>query len=144
MTYDLTSLLTQHDLDHLDLDFSQEEIDLVIKSLPNSHAPGPDGFNGFFIKKSWNIIKNDFIRLFKDFCNFNTDLRSINSSIIALVPRKSSPESMDDFRPISLLNYSLKYITKLLSTRLQSVILHLVHQNQYGFIKGRTLQDCLA
>lgn len=52
--------------------------------------------------------------------------------------------SVDDFRPISLLNYSLKCITKLLSTRLQSVILQLVHQNQYGFIKGRTIQDCLA
>jgi len=129
MAYDLTSLLTQHDLDHLDLDFSQEEIDLVIKSLPNSHAPGPDGFNGFFIKESWNIIKNDFIMLIRDFSNFNTDLRSINSSIIALVPKKSIPESVDDFRPISLLNYSLKCITKLLSTRLQSVILQLVHQN---------------
>ena len=144
MAYDLTSLLTQHDLDHLDLDFSQEEIDLVIKSLPNSHAPGPDGFNGFFINKSWNIIKNDFIRLIRDFSNFNIDLRCINSSIIALVPKKSIPESVDDFRPISLLNYSLNCITKLLSTRLQSVILQLVHQNQYGFIKGRTIQDCLV
>lgn len=129
MTYDLSFLITQHDLDHLDLDFSQEEIDLVIKCLPNSHAPGPDGFNGLFIKKNLNIIKDDFIRLFKDFCNFNTYLRSINSSIIALVPKKNTPESVDDFRPISLLNYSLKCITKLLSTRLQSVILQLVHQN---------------
>jgi len=28
--------------------------------------------------------------------------------------------------------------------RLQKVILQLVHTNQYGFIKGRTIQDCLA
>jgi retron-type reverse transcriptase len=27
---------------------------------------------------------------------------------------------------------------------LQSVILRLVHQNQYGFIKNRSIQDCLA
>lgn len=51
MAYNLDNLLARHNLDHLDLDFNQEEIDYVIKSLPNSHAPGPDGFNGFFIKK---------------------------------------------------------------------------------------------
>jgi len=51
---------------------------------------------------------------------------------------------VNDYRPISLLNYSLKAITKILSTRLQNVILQLVHANQYGFIKGRTIQDCLA
>jgi hypothetical protein len=33
---------------------------------------------------------------------------------------------------------------KLMGERLQSVIIPLVHQNQYGFIKSRTIQDCLA
>ena len=28
--------------------------------------------------------------------------------------------------------------------RLQSVMPKLVHENQYGFIKGKTIQDCLA
>jgi hypothetical protein len=144
MAYDLSSLLTQHNLSHLDDDFSQDEIDLVIKNLPNSDAPGPDGFNGFFIKKCWNIIKGDFIRLLNDFCSLNIDLKSINSPVIALIPKKDNPAGVDDYRPISLLNYSLKCITKLLSTRLQTVILELVHPNQYGFIKGRTIQDCLA
>jgi hypothetical protein len=51
---------------------------------------------------------------------------------------------VNDFMPISLLNYSLKFLTKLLSNRLQAVIPKVVHANQYGFIKGRTIQDCLA
>lgn len=144
MAYNLSSILPEHDQSHLDSDFSQQEIDLVIRNLPNCHAPGPDGFNGFFIKKCWNIIRDDFNRLIQDFCSSNTDLRSINSSLIALIPKKENPETVDDYRPISLLNYSLKCITKLLSTRIQSVILQLVHKNQYGFIKGRTIQDCLA
>jgi retron-type reverse transcriptase len=38
----------------------------------------------------------------------------------------------------------LKLITKLLANRLQKVVLKIVHQNQYGFLKGRTIQDCLA
>lgn len=49
--YDLSSILTAHDLQELDAEFSDQEVETVIKNLPNSHAPGPDGFNGLFIKK---------------------------------------------------------------------------------------------
>jgi retron-type reverse transcriptase len=49
-----------------------------------------------------------------------------------------------DYRLISLLNNSMKILTKLLANRLQSMMIRLVHRNQYGFIKGRTIQDCLA
>ena len=118
MSFDLGSILDSHDLDHLGNDFSQEEIDLVIRSLPTNHAPGPDGFNGLFIKKCWPIIQEDFTRLLKDFSSNNVDISSINSSFIALIPKKDNPEKFDDFRPISLLNYSLKCITKILSNRL--------------------------
>lgn len=98
MEYDLSSILTAHSLDHLDAAFSLEEIESVIKNLPNSHAPGPDGFNGLFIKQCWNILKDDFFRLFNDFYQSNIDLRSINSSIIALIPKKDNPTNVDDFR----------------------------------------------
>jgi hypothetical protein len=46
--------------------------------------------------------------------------------------------------PVLLLNNSMKIITKLLANRLQTVMTSLVHKNQYGFIRGRTIQDCLA
>lgn len=138
ITYVLSSILTANNLDHLDADFSLEEINSIIRSLPNSHASGPDEFNGMFLKKCWGIVKEDFLRLFRNFSTFNLDLRSINFSNIALIPKKTNPESVD-FRPISLLNYSLKCIIKVLSTRLQSVIVGLVHSNQYGFIRGRSI-----
>lgn len=81
----------------------------------NADGPYWKRFNGRFIKKCWPIIKSDFQRLFRDFYDNAIDLTSINSSFIALVPKKSNPETVDDFRPISLLNYSIKSITKLLS-----------------------------
>jgi retron-type reverse transcriptase len=51
---------------------------------------------------------------------------------------------VNDFRPITLLNCYLKIITELLANRLQKVILPIIHKNQYGFLKGRNIQDCLA
>jgi hypothetical protein len=54
------------------------------------------------------------------------------------------PSSVGDYRPISLLNTSVKVLTKLLANRQQCVITNLVHQNQYDFIKARSIQDCFA
>jgi hypothetical protein len=61
-----------------------------------------------------------------------------------LIPKVNSPTGVNDFSPISLLNCIVKIITKLLGERLQAVTIPLVHQNQYGFIKSRTIQDCLT
>jgi hypothetical protein len=61
-----------------------------------------------------------------------------------LVPKKDNPKTVNDFRPISLLNSPIKIISKLLANRLQSIVLKVVHENQYGFFKGRTSQDCLG
>jgi hypothetical protein len=35
-------------------------------------------------------------------------------------------------------------LTKILAERLQAVILQLLHANQYGFLKSRSIQDCIA
>lgn len=112
--------------------------------LPTDKAPGPDGFNGCFLKSCWDIIAEDFYKVCRDFQNGVVDLISLNSSLITLIPKKPNPLGTNDYRPISLLNCCLKLLTKLIADRLQKWILEVVHKNQYGFIKGRSIQDCLA
>jgi hypothetical protein len=131
-------------LEALSAPFTHAEIDEVIKKIPVDKAPGPDGFNGMFLKTCWNIIREDFYQLCQDFWEGNLTLQSLNNSLITLIPKTLSPEKVNDYRPISLLNCALKVITKLMADRLQKWILLLVHRNQYGFIKSRTIQDCLA
>jgi hypothetical protein len=71
-------------------------------------------------------------------------MQSINGSHIVLVPKIDNPTKVGDYRPISLLNSSIKLITKILANRLQQVIPQLIHKNQYGFIRDRSIDDCLA
>jgi hypothetical protein len=140
MQFDLGTLLQRsNELGCLSEPFSHEEIDDVVKNLPLDKSPGPDGFNTDFVKRCWTIIKQDFYDLCAAFHQGQISLQSINGSHKAAGPRKVS-----EYRPISLLNTSIKIITKLLANRLQRVILGLIHKNQYDFIKERTIQDCLA
>jgi retron-type reverse transcriptase len=82
--------------------------------------------------------------MIRDFFEEKINLESINSSYITLIPKTDNPSSASDFRPISLLNSVLKILTKLLANRLQKIILKLVHKNRYGFLKQRSIQDCLS
>jgi hypothetical protein len=83
--------------------FYTQEIDNLISIIPADKAPGPDGFNGYFMKLCWHIIAQDFYRLAAHFHAESTDLQILNNSFITLVPKKPSPEIVNDFRPISLM-----------------------------------------
>jgi hypothetical protein len=136
--FDLSGLLIMHDgLQWLDSPFSRQEIDSIIAVLPSDKSPRPDGFNT-------NLISQDFYDLCDQFYHDDVCLRSVNGSFIVLILKKENAQLVGDFRPISLLNSSMKIITKLLANRMQTLMTSLVHKNQYGFIKGRTIQDCLA
>jgi hypothetical protein len=131
-------------LEDLAVPFTTEEMDKVVKVMPVDKAPGPDGFNGLFMKKCWHIIKHDFYNLAMEFCKGTINLEHINTSYISLIPKKQSAESINDYRPISLTNCCLKFLTKMAADRFQKVIMQCIHKNQYGFIKSRTIHDCLA
>jgi hypothetical protein len=148
MLFNLESLyghLNNEDMmQSLEVPFSEQEIEEVIKNLPNDKSPGADGFNNEFIKCCWPIIGHDIKELIMDFYEEKISFESINSSLITPIPKCQNPTNANDFRPISLLNSVLKIITKLLANRLQKIILKLVHKNQYGFLKDRSIQDCLG
>ena len=138
MQLDLNSLLqASEDLGCLEAPFTHQKIDEVIASLPSDNSPSLDGFNTYFIKKCWPIIKGDFYQLCEAFFTGQIGLQSINGSYITLIPKCDGATEVSEFRPISLLNTSMKIITKLLANRLQLVIQTLIHKNQYGFIQTR-------
>jgi hypothetical protein len=143
--FDLAALFQRVEgLEEVSAPFTKEEIDKVIKSIPADKAPCPDGFNGMFLKVCWDIIAPDFYKLCEEFWDGKISLVCLNNSLITLVPKKLTPESVNDYRPISLLNCVVKVLTAIIAVRLQKWILKVVHRNQYGFIKGRNIQDCLA
>jgi hypothetical protein len=72
-------------------------------------------------------------------------MQSIDGSHILLVPKIGNPTKVGDYRPISLLNSSIKLLTKILANKLHKVITKLIQKkNQHGFIMDRSIDDCLA
>jgi hypothetical protein len=118
-------------LENMDMPITTKEIDYVIREMAFGKSLGPDGFNTYFMKKCWGVIAQDFYHLCLEFYNHNICRRSINGSYITVVPKIDNPSKVNDFGPMSLLNSSIKLITKVLANRLQRVIMGIIHQNQY-------------
>jgi hypothetical protein len=114
MFFNIHELVQQHNLHHIEIPFTREGIDNVVKRLPTDKALGPDGFNGLFIKKAWHIIKEGIYQLCFDFFNGAVDIQAINTSFITLIPKVNSPTGVNDFRLISMINCVVKIITKLM------------------------------
>ena len=123
--FNLANLLnSNNDLSCLIAPFSHQDIDQVAKLLPSDKAPGPDGFNTDFVKKCRPIICHDFYNLCSAFYAGNIYLQSINGFHITLVPRHENAVKVSDYRPISLLNTSVKILTKLLANTSDGPTIH--------------------
>jgi hypothetical protein len=52
MYFDLQTLLSpSENIEGLEEPFKKDEIDQIVQQLPSDKSPGPDGFNGYFLKK---------------------------------------------------------------------------------------------
>lgn len=100
-------------------------------------APGPDGMNARVLTKLWSTLKRDMMNTIKCFMKHGKLRGGMNSSFISLIPEVKSHILIKDFRPISLINCSLKVLSKLLTNRILSVMDKLISPNQTGFIRGR-------
>jgi hypothetical protein len=90
------------------------------------------------------LVTDDFIKIVEDSPYERINLESINTAYITLILENSDPQYMNDYRPIPCVSHPLKICMKLLANRLQKDIIPILHQNQYGFIKGINIHDCLG
>lgn len=98
-------------------------------------APSPDGFQVCFHQGIVRTEVTDSILQKKGFLKGWCDM------LISLIPKVDDPESISQFRPISLCNVSYKIVIKMLVNRLKSVFPFIVVENQVSFVPGRHLQD---
>jgi Reverse transcriptase (RNA-dependent DNA polymerase) len=75
------------------------------------------------------------------FYNHDLDLARINLAYITLIPKKTNAANITQFRPISLINCSMKILTKLLIERLSPLMDDLISPTQTAYIKGRYIMD---
>jgi Reverse transcriptase (RNA-dependent DNA polymerase) len=70
-----------------------------------------------------------------------SDLTPVNEINIVIIPKVGSSQNVTYFRPISVINFVAKIISKLLANRLSRVLPNLIHHHQTAFVKNRQISE---
>ncbi|KAK3218275.1 hypothetical protein Dsin_012245 [Dipteronia sinensis] len=125
----------------LEEDFSFEEVWLALCSCDGNKAPGPDGLNLRFIKTNREVIREDFMEFLKEFHRDRSIVKDLNMSFIALIEKVGKPETVRDFRLISLIGSMYKILAKVLANRLKKVMNSMIGEFQMAFVSSRQILD---
>ena len=79
--------------------------------------------------------------LFSDFFNEDLNLFSLNFGIITLIPKTQKATKIQQYRPICVLNVTLKFFTKVGINRLNKVAQTVVSPTQTAFMPGRNIME---
>lgn len=63
---------------------------------------------------------------------------------LVLIPKVTTPRQMGDYRPISLVNFFGKIISKILANRLATLLPKLIDEEHTGFVHGRSISQHIA
>ncbi|KAL9687816.1 hypothetical protein QQ045_032223 [Rhodiola kirilowii] len=121
--------------------FSEVEIKRALFQMHPTKAPGLDGFPALFYQSNWDTVGRDIINESLKCLNEGILDVAINETLIVLVPKVKKVERVEDLRPISLCNVTMKIITKAIANRLKTVLPNIISQNQSAFIQGRLITD---
>ncbi|CAN0900942.1 Transposon TX1 uncharacterized 149 kDa protein [Linum grandiflorum] len=97
-------------------------------SMHPDKATGPDGFNPGFYQKFWHVVGGQITESCRHWLERGELPSYIQETTIVLLPKGDAPESMKDWRPISLCNVLYRLVAKVLANRLRRIMPNVVSE----------------
>lgn len=111
--------LTKHQAEFIAASFSIEEISNTIDSLTGTTAPGLDGLTRIFYKAYKDILAPQLLEVYTEALEVGALPTSMQEAVISLLLKPGKdPAAYSSYCPISLINFDVKILVKMLSTRL--------------------------
>ncbi|XP_071719483.1 uncharacterized protein [Rutidosis leptorrhynchoides] len=92
-------ILAADDRSDLERMVTDDEIRDAIWDCGSYKVPGPDGFNFYFIKRYWDVLKVELIATIRNDFITKKLPKGAGSAFITLIPKISNPSIFKDFRP---------------------------------------------
>ena len=135
--------LSRDDVETLEVPFTNEEIVSTLNSMNENKALGLNGFTMAFWQHYWDFVKLVEMGFFKEFYEFESFERSLNTTFLVLIPKKGKGRGVEGFQAYKLASGSYKLPAKVLANRLKKVVKSIVSNSHNVFVEGRQILDAV-
>lgn len=87
-----------------------------------ARAPSIDRFSPLFYQNNWSTIKEEVSADILNFLNNGRMDPRMNNTMLILLPKVQEPKEVSEFRPISLVNASMRITSKILANRMKDFL----------------------
>ena len=125
--------LTEDQSRNCEFILSEEDLLLVLKSMPNNESPGNDGLTKQFYEVFWVGLKTALISSFESAFDKGYLSNLQKQAVTKLIEKKDKVKRLiQNWRPISLLNVDLKILSKALADSIKKYLpfLFLFHRTK--------------
>ena len=105
---------------------TEEALEKIIYSFQKGKSPRPDGFTIEFFQGFFDLVKEDLLKAVQESQRVGKVLGALNSTFLALIPKKQNPSSFEEFRPISCCNVVYKIIAKIIAQRMKPILSEII------------------
>lgn len=134
----------EDDIEALNDPVTMQELEGILKWFKKDKSPGPDGWTIEFYLAFFEVLGRDLLVVVEESRSSGTIYHAINSTFIALIPKSDSPESLNDYRPISLCNCLYKIISKTIANHLRPILSRSIAPQQFAFLESRQIHEAIG
>jgi hypothetical protein len=125
----------------LDRPIILEELSAALKEMAPSKAPGPNGVTMVLYKHLWPTIGPNYLSMLENALTQGKFHHGVTEGLITLLHKEEGRSTLNNWRPITLLNVSYKLFAKTLQRRLQSILMEVISLDQSAFLPMRFIMD---
>ncbi|CAI5961618.1 unnamed protein product [Closterium sp. NIES-65] len=128
----------------LTADWTEQEVKKAFAEMAKNKSPGSDGLPKELFEAHWDLLGESFMVMAKSFQSSASLPVELKEAVTILQHKKGDKEQLNNYRPITLLNFTYKVLARVVADRMKSVLRIIISPEQYGFIPGRRLSDAVA
>ena len=122
--------------------FDMEDLEEALQQqFKKGNSPGSDGFSYEFYKGNWETIKDDLLQTYNSSYISQNLPKSMNETIVKLIPKKGDLSDVKNWRPISMLNVDYKLLSRMIYNKTVKILNKRTSLNQKAIFPGRQLVD---
>jgi hypothetical protein len=118
--------LTDAMIESLKAPLKLEELTKAVGEMARTKAPGPDGIIIEFYQTLWPVIGKDYWQMAQEAIRSGSFPKGVIEGVISLLYKGGTCNTLNSWRPITLLNTSYKVFAKTLQLRLQPILMEVI------------------